>query len=123
MKPKRIIVRNDPEKQLQNNICTFLRNRGWVCKPTHGGMFQAGFPDLWVSHTNYGGKWLEVKLPGMVGSVFTKAQIEWFPILTNNGTPIWIVTEASQSMLNMITTMKKGNFNEYFSIYLAKVRT
>lgn len=122
MEPKRIKARDNPEKQLQNDICKFLSNRGWCCKSTHGGMFQAGFPDLWVTHKHYGGKWLEVKLPGMNGSVFTKAQLEWFPILTTNGTPIWIVTEASQAMLNLITNTPGGNFQEYLTIYLMKAR-
>lgn len=123
MEPKRIKSRNDPEAQIRDDIKTFLSNRGWYVKTTHGGMFQAGFPDLWATHKHYGGKWLEVKLPGMRGSVFTKAQIECFPQLVAHGTPIWIVTEASQSMLNLITNNKHGNFQEYFSIYLAKSRT
>jgi hypothetical protein len=59
-------------------------------------MYQSGFPDLYATHAKYGCRWIEVKLPGMKKSRFTKAQMTEFPKLVNNGTPIWILTGATE---------------------------
>lgn len=80
---------------LQKKWIVYLEARGWVVKPTHGSMYQAGFPDLWITHKDHGGKWVEIKLPDMKGSRFTAAQREWFPKLSANGTPIWILTSVT----------------------------
>jgi phosphoserine phosphatase len=63
---------------------------------THGNMYQRGFPDLYATHHRYGARWIEVKLPKMVGSKFTPAQLECFPKLRANGTRIWILTAATK---------------------------
>lgn len=70
--------------------------RGWFVKSTHGNMYQAGFPDLFAAHSKFNYRWIEVKLPGMVGSRFTPAQIEWFPKFVANGSGIWILTSVCQ---------------------------
>lgn len=49
-------------------------------------------PDLFCCHKEHGIRLVEVKLPGMVGSTFTVDQIRWFPRLSANGAPIWILT-------------------------------
>lgn len=88
--------RQRPEAKIQKDICTYLRNRGWFVLVTHGNMYQSGFPDLYATHSRYGSRWIEVKLPEMKGSHFTNAQKDTFPKLTANGTGIWILTGANE---------------------------
>lgn len=92
IRPKKIQAKQRPEAKIQTAITVFLEARGWIVKPTHGGMFQAGFPDLYITHEFHGPRWVEVKLPGFEGSKWTKAQLHWFPIWSSNGTPIWVLT-------------------------------
>ena len=66
---------------------------------THRNLFQRGFPDLYATHKRYGPRWIEVKLPGMKGSKFTPAQLEFFPQLLENGTDIWIITSPDEYKL------------------------
>lgn len=72
-----------------------LEIRGWYVKSTHGNMFQAGLPDLFATHKEYGQRWIEIKLPGFRGSKFTAAQMEVFPKLSANGSGIWVLTEPT----------------------------
>lgn len=116
MEPKRLKPKKGPEAILQEQIEKFLEARGWIVKSTHGGMFQAGFPDLWITHKNHGGRWVEVKLPNMEGSRWTDAQREWFPILTANGTPIWIMTRTTEQEYRILFDQPNGNFLEYFML-------
>lgn len=113
MDPKRIQKNDNPEARIQLEITRFLEARGWYVKATHGGMFQSGFPDLWVTCKKYGGKWIEVKLPNMEGSRFTKAQKECFPLLIQYGTPIWILTGANEIEYRKLFEYPHGNYIEY----------
>lgn len=117
MQPKKLPPKKGPEAILQEDWTTFLEARGWVVKSTHGGMFQAGFPDLWITHKDHGGKWAEVKLPDMKGSRWTDAQKYWFPILTNHGTPIWIITTPCEQEYRKLFEYKDGNYMEYLLIH------
>lgn len=92
MKPPR----GRPEDTIRNKIKKFLEYRGWYVKIIHGGKYQSGLPDLYATHKAHGPRWIEVKLPDMKGSKFTEMQLEVFPKLSMNGTPIWILTDASQ---------------------------
>lgn len=74
-----------------------LRIKGWYVMETHGNMYQSGFPDLFATHSKYGCRWIEVKLPKMKGSKFTPAQIDCFPKLCANGAGVWILTGDSDS--------------------------
>lgn len=75
-------------------------------------MYSAGFPDLFATHKKYGPRWIEVKLPGMIGSAFTPAQLEEFPKLANNGAPIWILTGATESEYKKL--FMPENWFQYF---------
>ena len=108
--------RNDPEKKIQDAIILFLRARHWFVKPLHGGMFQSGMPDLFCSHKRYGIKLIEVKLPYMRGSRFTKDQLLYFPQLVQNGCPIWILTDACTQQYNLLFDKPDGNFHEYLML-------
>jgi hypothetical protein len=81
-----------PEAKIQEKIVKMLIFRGWFVKRIIGNKYQSGLPDLYATHPDYGGRWIEVKLPGMKGSRFTNAQLELFPNLIRNGTPIYILT-------------------------------
>ena len=77
-------------------------------------MYSSGFPDLFATHKKYGPRWIEVKLPGMVGSQFTRAQKKVFPELGNNGTRIWILTSDSDEEYKKL--FKEDNWIEYFTL-------
>ncbi len=97
MEPLILPPKKGPEAIIQERLIEFLEQRGWVVKPTHGSMFQSGFPDLFATHKVHGQRWIEVKLPDMKGSKFTKAQVDTFPLFSQNGSPIWILTGATES--------------------------
>lgn len=84
-----------PEAIIQRSIVNRLRREEWFVLETHGNMYQFGFPDLFTTHTRYGHRWIEVKLPDMKGSRFTPAQIETFPKLVAFGSGVWILTGDS----------------------------
>lgn len=85
--------RNGPESQIQKAWISFLTIRGWHVMVTHGNMYQSGFPDLYITHYTYRHRWVEIKNPGQY--VFTPAQLKNFPLMSANGSPIWILGEVS----------------------------
>lgn len=101
-----------PEAKIQKALCDALRKEGWYVRETHGNMYQSGFPDVYATHTKYGHRWIEVKLPGMVGSQFTRAQKEVFPLLVANGTKIWILTGHSRTEIDKL--FKPQNIMHFF---------
>jgi hypothetical protein len=111
-KPKK---KKGPERLIQDKIIKRLRYLEWYVKETHGNMFQSGFPDLFACHHKYGQRWIEVKLPGMVGSKFTGAQLEDFPKLCANGSPVWVLTGDSDDEVNKL--FKPHNWASYLDIW------
>lgn len=105
------IVNNQrgPERIIQDAIMDFLKIRDWYVMETHGNMFQRGFPDLYATHSMYGGRWIEVKDPE--GFSFTAAQLECFPKMGANGTGIWVLVAASQHEYEKL--FKPPNFWQY----------
>jgi len=85
-------IKTRPEAKIQDAIVKMLKLYGWYTMETHGNMFQSGFPDVYATHSSYGMRWIEVKLPDMKGSKFTAAQLECFPKLCANGSGVWILT-------------------------------
>lgn len=108
--PKVKPVADKPEKRIEDALCVFLRARGWYCFVTHGGMYQSGFPDIYATHPEHGVRLIEVKLPDLRGSRFTNAQLEKFPLFNNNGSPIWVLTDASEYEYRKLFDMPEGNF-------------
>jgi hypothetical protein len=104
-----------PESRIQDMIILMLRGKGWFVKPTHGNMFQSGFPDLFCTHTRYGQRWIEVKLPDMKGSHFTGAQLEDFPKLCANGSGVWILTAATE--LEYQKLFARPNWYQYLEAF------
>jgi hypothetical protein len=79
----------------------------------HGDANNMGWPDLYITHKRYGGRWVECKLPEMRGSKFTAAQLEWFPKMSANGTGIWILTAATETEYEKL--FKPQNWYHYLS--------
>lgn len=94
MKLEKIKVKDTPEARLQRAGMDKLTLQGWFCKSTHGSLFQAGFPDVYATHSKYGCRWIEFKI--LEHYRFTSAQLENFPKFSANGTGIWICTSISQ---------------------------
>jgi len=85
----------NPEKKVEDSIREMLAQRNWFVIKTHGNAYQSGIPDLFATHKVYGQRWIEVKLPEMMGSKFTNAQFNVFPDLVSNGAGIWVLTSAT----------------------------
>jgi len=77
-----------PEAIIQANIISFLREREWFVRSTHGNQYQSGFPDLFAAKRRYGMRWIECKAENYK---FTDAQLETFPAFTKAGVGIWIM--------------------------------
>ena len=100
MQPLRVKKKKGPEWYIQQDIIKELRFLGWFVKPTHGSMYQSGFPDLYCCHTKYGARWIEVK--NVESYRFTSAQLDVFPKISAHGAGIWVLTSADESELNKI---------------------
>lgn len=103
--------RGRPEDEIRSAIIKFLVARGWYIKIMHGSLYQQGFPDLFCTHKRYGIRLIEVKLPNMIGSKFTPAQMEEFPKISTNGAGIWILTAANDSEYDKL--FKPYNWSSY----------
>lgn len=114
MKPLRL-KHNAPEQKVREDIVKMLRYKGWFVKITHGSMYQSGLPDLIACHRTYGIRFIEVKLPGMIGSKFTPAQIQDFTSFSANGCQVWILTGDSESEYAKL--FAKGNWYTYLDIF------
>jgi len=110
------LTRSRPEAKIEADIIKFLRLRAWFVKNIHGGKYQSGLPDLYACHANYGSRWVEVKLPGMIGSKFTKAQKDTFPQMIACGGSIWIMTAANEREYAKL--FKPGNAQEYLIMHM-----
>ena len=109
MNPKRIGPQKELEAVIQERIVKKLMSLGWLVMQTHGNMYQQGFPDLYIAHSTYGTKWVEVKRPE--GYKFTPAQLEWFPKLSAARVGIWILTDDCDSEINKL--FKPANWQWY----------
>jgi len=92
--PKFLQNKEGPEAKIQRELILFLQQRRWIVKETHGNLYQSGFPDLYATNRIYGPRWIECKNP--LNYKFTNAQLRDFPVLCANGSPIWILTAATE---------------------------
>ena len=113
-KPKRT-GKAAPERKIQNAIKDMLRIKGWYVMETHGNMYQSGFPDLFICHSRYGQRWVEIKLPGGKGSKFTPAQMECFPKICANGSGVWILTGSDEH--NYEKLFRRPNWYSYLGLW------
>ncbi|TRZ53752.1 MAG: hypothetical protein D4S01_00740 [Dehalococcoidia bacterium] len=89
--------KSGPEYKVQQTIIKMMRRKGWFVKVVPGSAFLSGMPDLFTTHKIFGIRLVEVKLPKMKGSRFTKAQLETFPLLTSHGAGVWVLTSDSDT--------------------------
>ena len=68
-----------------------LRERGWFIRNITPGAMTNTVPDHWVTHKDYGGKWIEFKVRHGDSISLTPNQKKDFPLLMANGTDIWCV--------------------------------
>jgi hypothetical protein len=108
--------KNGPEAKIQRAIIAMLERKGWYVKVMVGNAFQWGIPDLYATHKVFGPRWVEVKLPDMVGSRFTKAQLEHFPLICSHGHGVWVLTAATQKEYEKL----KGRPNWYHYLKIMK---
>ena len=97
-----------PEAKIQRDITHMLKAKDWFVKSTHGNAYQSGFPDLYCTHSLYGYRWVEVKLPNMKGSMFTAAQLDIFPKMMAHGAGIWILWAATEEQYRLL--FEEANF-------------
>ena len=115
LNPKPIVnTRGGPERQVQDALIRFLRERGWVVKETHGNLFQTGFPDLYAAHRMYGARWIETKIhrDGIVK--FENSQLEFFPQLASVGVGVWVLVAATEEEYRKL--FKESNWWQYLSV-------
>jgi hypothetical protein len=83
-----------PEWHIQQALIEFLKTRDWLVEPTHGSVYQTGFPDLYLFHPKWKERWVDCKVAGRYS--FTSAQrIKW-PEWSGKGVGIWILTAATE---------------------------
>lgn len=112
MNPRKLPEKRGPEYYVREKIVKMLTRHGWIVKLIHGSMYQSGLPDIYATHKRHGPRWIEVKLPNMDGSRWTKAQLENFPLLSENGTGIWVLTADTDHEYKKL--FDKPNWFEYF---------
>lgn len=101
--------RSGPEAKIQENIIKRLKQEGWHVMPTHGNMYQSGFPDLYATHARYGVRWIEVKNPEAYS--FTAAQLLNFPLMWAHGSPVWVLIDDSDEEMSKL--FEPCNFHLY----------
>ena len=109
MEPVKVRPKKGPEAIIQTAICKKLRQMGWVVMETHGNLYSFGLPDVYATHFDVGGRWIEVKNP--LKYSFTPAQLKFFPMLSANGTPIWILTSDEDEEIKKL--FRPQNWHHY----------
>lgn len=102
MRGCRAIGGKGPEQIIVEALRNFMVIRGWYVVKMHGNQFQAGFPDLFCTHSHFKIKLIEVKTPTRGSDPFTPAQMEMFPKLSANGCPIWVLTGATEEQYKLL---------------------
>ena len=85
-----------PESVLVEAITNFLKIRDWLVMKTHGNKYQAGFPDLYCAHADFGYRWIEVKLPTRGKNPFTKHQMQSFQEFAAKNIGVFVLVAATE---------------------------
>lgn len=93
MRRPKIRPKHGPEAKIQTAITLMLESKGWFVKPTHGNLYQSGFPDLYCGHPIHKQRWIEVKY--IEKYRFTQAQLDNFPLISEF-TGIWVLIAATE---------------------------
>lgn len=89
-----------------------MKDKGWYIIKMHGSLYQAGFPDLFCTHANFGPRLVEIKNPESYH--FTAAQEVVFPELSKNGTGIWILVDDTKAEYEKL--FRKPNWTHYLRV-------
>lgn len=99
-----------PEAKIQDALRSYLDGRGWLVEVMHGNAFQRGIPDLYLFHPKYRERWVDCKVEGKYS--FTRDQkIKW-PLWSDYGVGIWILTGADQA--NYDKLFRPPNWRQYW---------
>jgi hypothetical protein len=112
MQRKTVRTDVDREKAIQERIVKRLKELNWWVKKTHGNAWQSGFPDLFAANRRYGVRWIETKRPDYQS--FTEAQLRDFPLMSNNGAPIWVLTGEDDWEINKL--FRHQNWHHYLQV-------
>lgn len=110
MDHKKFRSKTGPEAVIQRNFIQYLKNRGWHVERMIGNALQMGIPDIYIMHLEHGRRWVDLKNPH--DYEFTRAQRLKWPIWTEFGTGIWIITGWSDEEYAKL--FKPPNWREYW---------
>ena len=85
------------ESQLQSEIQSYLRSRGWLSYVTTANALMSGIPDLILFRSDVGVRFADVKRP--VGGTLTKRQVQVWSDWESHGLGVWVITECDESVL------------------------
>lgn len=102
--------KHKPEWYIQQDLIQFLEDRQWLADPTHGNLYQKGFPDLWCHHKRWGYRWIDCKVKGRYS--FTRDQKLKWPLWESYGVGVWILTAADQEEYDKL--FKPPNWRDYW---------
>lgn len=105
---------NGPEHSIQLKIIEMLEMHQWYVIVIPGSAQLTGMPDLYATHKGHGFRWIEVKDPRRKGEVFEKSQLENFPKMSRNGSPIYVLTGATYNDYRIL--MGSENWWTYLSV-------
>lgn len=112
MQPKKTKRQTPENTKVRDPLKRLLELRGWYVKILHGNKYQSGLPDLFALHKSYGQRFIECKLPGMVGSSWTISQRQEFPKLVDYGLQIWVLVAPTEHEYKKL--FQPPNFLEYW---------
>ena len=98
------------EWRIQRDLISYLKDRDWLVERLTGNAYQKGIPDLYIYRRDWGERWIDVKDPKRYS--FTPAQREKWPIWSNAGVGIWILTAATQAEYDKL--FKPPNWKDYW---------
>lgn len=118
MNTRKLTPAKRPEDIIRDALVAFLKVRNWYVKILHGNAFQSGVPDLYATHLKFGGRFIEVKVPGKLR--WEPSQILDFPLLVANGTGVWVLTAATEEEYRKL--FAKCNLHEMLMLSHLKAR-
>lgn len=89
MEPFKAREKHGEEWHIQNLFCGFLDARDWMVERMIGNALQMGIPDLYLSHPEYGNRWVDIKVHGKYS--YTKAQKLKWPVWAHFGSGVYIL--------------------------------
>jgi len=106
----RRFIRTKPEAAIREALRGYLRDRGWLVEIMIGNRLQKGIPDLYLCHSKWGSRWVDVKVEGKYE--FTRAQIKKWPAWEEKGAGVWILTGATKAQYDRL--FSPPNFRDYW---------